>query len=115
MTQARDISASPVLRHPSDEMSSGSVIAEESRLVRRTPELTEWLSPTEWLAAAEPATPASCSPQPDCTATHTPSTPSTPLAAATALASPSPMTVLTPPDPEDLHILRGPRIRVIKV
>ncbi|MFE2036738.1 type II toxin-antitoxin system VapC family toxin [Streptomyces scopuliridis] len=36
------------------------------------------------------------------------------IVAATALASPAPVTVLTS-DPEDLHMLCGPGIRVIKI
>jgi hypothetical protein len=36
------------------------------------------------------------------------------IVAATALASPAPVTVLAS-DPEDLHMLCGPGVRVVKV
>lgn len=118
-----------------------------SRLVRRTPELTEWLAGAEAedirvvtssVTLVEARDPKVSQAQFDYAVSRVNVVPPTEamarhaskllasaglhghkyaldaIVAATALASPSPVTVLTS-DPEDLLLLCGPGIRVVKV
>ncbi|WP_149831035.1 type II toxin-antitoxin system VapC family toxin [Streptomyces tailanensis] len=118
-----------------------------SKLVRRTPELTEWLAAAEaedirvitssvtLVEARDPKTNqarfdyavsrVNIVPPTEAIARHASKLLAAvalhghkyaldALVAATALASPSPVTVLTS-DPEDLHMLCGPGIRILKV
>ncbi|WP_060884621.1 type II toxin-antitoxin system VapC family toxin [Streptomyces caniscabiei] len=118
-----------------------------SELVRRTPELTEWLAAAEaedirvitssvtLVEARDPRTPqarfdyaasrVNIVPPTEAIARHASKLLAAAglhgreyaldaIVAATALASPTPVTVLTS-DPEDLRMLCGPGVRVIKV
>ncbi|MEU7265781.1 PIN domain-containing protein [Streptomyces albidoflavus] len=118
-----------------------------SRLVRRTPEITEWLTAAEAedirvvassVTLVEARDPRVSQARFDCTVSRVNIIPPTEavarhaskllataglhghkyaldaLVAATALTSPAPATVLTS-DPEDLLMLCGPSIRVVKV
>ncbi|MEU5595527.1 PIN domain-containing protein [Streptomyces sp. NPDC020298] len=118
-----------------------------SKLVRRTPELTEWLAAAEaedtrlvtssvtLVEARDPKTDqarfdyavsrVNIIPPTEAIARHAGKLLATAglhghkyaidaIVAATAMASPSPVTILTS-DPEDLRMLCGPGIRVIKI
>ncbi|MBG0853487.1 DNA-binding protein [Streptomyces spinoverrucosus] len=118
-----------------------------SKLVRRSPELTEWLTAAEAedirvitssvtpVEARDPRTSqarfdyaisrVNVAPPTEAIARHASKLlaaaglhghkyASNALVAATALASPSPVTVLTS-DPEDIHILCGSVVHVIKI
>ncbi|MEV6941118.1 PIN domain-containing protein [Streptomyces sp. NPDC051172] len=118
-----------------------------ARLVRRTPELTEWLAAAEaedirvitssvtLVEARDPRTDqarfdyavsrVNIIPPTEATARHASELLAAAglhgrkytidaIVAATALASPAPVTVLTS-DPEDLHMLCGHGVRVVKV
>ncbi|MFE7654447.1 type II toxin-antitoxin system VapC family toxin [Streptomyces bottropensis] len=118
-----------------------------SKLVRRTPELTEWLAAAEAedirvvagsVTLVEARDPTTVQARFDYAASRMHIIPPTEaiarhaskllaaaglhghtyaldaIVAATALASPAPVTILTS-DPEDLRMLCGPGVRVIKV